>query len=66
MAEKEKKFEVIPNEPKITQIEYAPRFAALCSIGEKPFHAEVEIKYQPDLLLLEFMSFEQWLLSFAV
>lgn len=51
----------IPNDAHITSIGYYPETSAICSIGKAPFHASVEITYQPGDVLLEFESFERWL-----
>ena len=60
---KEKNFKTIPNEPKVTILRYEPKYATICSIGKEEFTGTILIEFHPDLLLLEFMSFEEWLRS---
>lgn len=55
----------IPNDTKITRIQYHPRFSVICSIGKAPFHGVIDVSYSPDDKLLEFESFETWLFSLA-
>lgn len=42
-------------------VEYHPDFSLICSIGKAPFYGTIIISYQPQHLLLEFGSFEDWL-----
>ena len=53
--------DTIENDARISEIRYCPGFAALCRIGNQPFHGQVEIVYEPSERLLEFESFERWL-----
>ena len=53
----------IPNTGKVQVVVYHPGFSAVCSVGKAPFHGTIEIKYYPAGYLLEFMSFEKWLLA---
>lgn len=55
--------ETIPNDANVHVVTYEPMFSAQCSVGNAPFYGVVEIIYAPDKVLLEFMSFERWLLS---
>ena len=55
--------ETIKNEAGVHEVRYHPDFSALCSVGGAPFHGVLEIAYVPKGALLEFMSFEKWLLA---
>ena len=59
-------FQKISNSSKIDQIIYTPKFSAICSIGKAPFSGIAEIKYIPYHWLLEFESFEKWLLEISL
>jgi len=57
--------QTIPNNSRIAIIEYYPEYAVTCSIGGEPFHGTMDIMFEPQKDLLEFMSFEKWLSSIA-
>lgn len=56
----------IPNEDKITWVEYTPKYAVICLIGRAPFHGKIRVTYCPEEWLLEFKSFEAFLRSIAM
>jgi len=55
----------IPNDTKVTIIEYSPKFSCICSVGKSPSWGIVHIIYQPKDRLLEFISFENWLIEMS-
>lgn len=57
--------QTIPNDARVSEIEFSPLFSAVCSIGKAPFWGTVHIVYSPRHVLLEFASFEAWLKTFA-
>lgn len=56
----------IPNTSQVGRIEYHPRFSTICSIGQAPFSGTLDIFFRPEAELLEFESFEAWLLDRAL
>ena len=57
--------ETIPNDCGAMTIRYNPRYSVICSVGNAPFGGIMEIEYCSADKLLEFESFERWLLSIA-
>lgn len=57
--------QTIENKSRITKIIYTPKFSAICEIGKAPFHGTMVIEYLPKDKLLEFESFEEWLLEIS-
>lgn len=58
--------EIIPNPGGITEVEFHPQYSVICSVGKAPFAGTMDITYRPNAWLLEFESFEDWLLSIAM
>lgn len=58
--------ETIPNNAGKVIIYYRPFYAVICSVGKEPFHGQIDIKYKPGSVLLEFESFERWLKTLAM
>lgn len=61
----DKPFSTIPNDSNIRDIEYHPHYSCICSVGKTPFHGTMDIYFRPISHLLEFMSFEEWLLTLS-
>ena len=57
--------DTIPNNAKIEVIRYTPDFSAICSVSNVPFHGNIEIVYRPSDILIEFISFEKWLVDIS-
>lgn len=55
----------IPNDAGKMTILYRVDFVAVCSVSNVPFHGKVKIEYQPNDVLLEFESFDRWLVEQA-
>ena len=53
----------LPNTPEVDFVSFRPPFSAICSIGGVPFHGTILVEYRPGDLLLEFISFEDWVKS---
>jgi len=55
----------VPNPTRVTQITLeSPWSSRDCTLGARPFLATAKVEYQPRTVLLEFCSFEKWLLRF--
>jgi NADPH-dependent 7-cyano-7-deazaguanine reductase QueF len=57
--------QTIPNDCRVQFIEYHPEFSIICSVGNAPFHGTINITYEPNDKLIEFLSFEEWLYSIS-
>jgi NADPH-dependent 7-cyano-7-deazaguanine reductase QueF len=55
----------LPNVARVHLVVFSPSYSTICSIGKAPFYGELSLMYRPDVLLLEFVSFEEWLHSLA-
>lgn len=51
----------IPNDTKLSLVQYFPEVTAQCSITKVPFFSKLEIEYVPEKKLLEFIAFDDWL-----
>jgi len=56
----------VPNPTKVAQITLeSPWSSRDCTLGARPFLATAKVEYKPANVLLEFCSFEKWLLRFV-
>lgn len=53
--------ETLLNKPNVTRVKFTPEYSVVCSVGKRPFAGVIEIEFAPDVYLLEFISFEEWL-----
>lgn len=54
-----------PNETKVSLIQYFPEVTCLCSVTKVPFFARVDIEFTPGNKLLEYIAFEEWLMTLS-
>ena len=55
--------EILPNDSRVDEVTFTPSYVGTCLGG--PYVGSPEITYQPGEALIEFMSFESWVRSFA-
>lgn len=55
------KIQTLSNDAKVKCVTYRPKVEAICSVAHDPFRAQFEIEYWPQDVLLEYISFEEWL-----
>lgn len=55
----------MPNDTKLSLVQYFPEVTCLCSITKVPFFGKLEIEYVPERKLLEFIAFDGWLQTLA-
>ena len=51
----------LPNDAKVQSITYYPKTEVVCSVAHDPFQAMLEIEYWPENVIIEYISFEDWL-----
>lgn len=53
--------QTIKNDACVDRIDYRPSYKTICSVSHSPFSGTIDITIWPENLLLEFISFEEWL-----
>lgn len=51
----------LPNDANVESIVYHPKTTVVCSVAHDPFEASFRIEYWPDDVIIEYISFEEWL-----
>ena len=54
-----------PNDTSVSLIQYFPEVTCLCSVTKVPFFSRVDIEFVPGKKLLEFIAFDEWLMTLS-
>lgn len=61
MVKAEPSVVTLPNKADVESIVYHPRTEVVCSVAHDPFEAMLDIEYWPKDVIIEYISFEEWL-----